>query len=63
MGSDSPQADKLPDLKRYKAKLVRLHAIPTNKMLLENKPQEKIEEEEPALFHILKMLSKDVRHA
>ena len=54
--SDIPEPDKLPALQRYKAKIVRLHARRMEKVMLDNNAQDKMEDEEPSLFHILKMV-------
>lgn len=38
--------------------MVHLHAIRMEKVMLDNNPQDKINEKEPTLFHILKMLKR-----
>ena len=44
-------------LQRYKAKIVRLHAR-RMEVMLENSAQDKMVDEEPSLFHILKMVKR-----
>ena len=56
--SDAPETENLPALRRYKAKIVRLHASRMKKVLLDNNAQDKIDGEEPTLFHILKMINR-----
>jgi len=55
---DIPESAKLPALQRYKAKIVRLHARRMEKVMLDNNAQDKMEDEEPSLFHILKMVKR-----
>jgi hypothetical protein len=50
--SSTLQEDKLPALKRYKAKLLRLHTLRINNVMLDNCAQDKLDGEEPTLFHI-----------
>jgi hypothetical protein len=47
--------DKRPALQTYKAKLVRLHASRRNKPLLDIQEHDRLDGEEPSLFHVLKM--------
>ena len=56
--SDIPEPATLPALQRYKAKIVRLHARRMEKVMLDNSVQDKMENEEPSLFHILKMVKR-----
>ena len=58
LGSDIPEPAKLPALQCYKAKIVRLHARRMEKVMLDNNVQDKMEDEEPFLFHILKMIKR-----
>ena len=53
-----PEPAKLPALKRYKTKIVRLDARRMEKVMLDNSAQDKMEDEEPSLFHILKMVKR-----
>ena len=53
--SDIPEPAKLPALQRYKAKILRLHLRRMEKVMLDNNAHDKMEDEEPSLFHILKM--------
>ena len=54
--STAPATDKLPALKRYKAKLVRFHGQREHKILLDTKEHDLLEGEEPSFFHVLRML-------
>jgi len=56
--SDISEPAKLPALQRYKAKIVRLHARRVEKVILDNNAQDKMEDEDPSLFHILKMVKR-----
>jgi len=56
--SDIPELAKLPALQRYKAKIVRLYARRMEKVMLDNNAQDKMEDEEPSLFHIFKMVKR-----
>ena len=53
--SYTPQEDNWPALKRYKAKMVKLHTDRLNTVLLDNEEGDRIYGEEPTLFHELKM--------
>jgi hypothetical protein len=53
--STIPETDKRPVLQRYKAKLVRLHAMRRNKILLDTQEHDRLNGEELSLFHVLKM--------
>ena len=50
-----PEKDKLPALQRYEAKVVRFHSTWQAKILLDTYAQDKMEAEEPSLFHVLKL--------
>jgi hypothetical protein len=52
MRTSTPQEDKWPVLKRYKAKIVKLHTDRLNTVLLDNE-DDRIDGEEPTLFHVL----------
>jgi hypothetical protein len=52
--SDTPQVEKFLILKRYKAKIILLHARRREKLMLDTEAEDKMEGEEPTLFHILK---------
>jgi hypothetical protein len=54
--SDTPDAAKLPALQRYKAKLIRLHARRIEGVKLDNNAHDKLDGEEPTLFHFLKQI-------
>jgi len=56
--SDISEPAKLPALQHYKAKEVRLRARRMEKVMLENNAQDKMEDEELSLFHILKMVKR-----
>jgi hypothetical protein len=51
--TDKPENEKYQILKRYKAKIVCLHAK-KEKLMLDIEKQDKVEDEEPSLFHIFK---------
>jgi hypothetical protein len=53
--SDIPEAATLPTLQKYKAKIVRLNATRLEEAMLDNDSKDKLEGEEPSLFHIIKM--------
>ena len=55
--SDIPEPATLPAIQRYKAKIVRLHAR-RMEVMLENNAQDKLEDKEPSIFHILKMVKR-----
>ena len=55
--SDIPEPAKLPALQRHKLNIVRLHARRIE-VMLDNNAEDKIEDEEPSLFHILKMVER-----
>jgi hypothetical protein len=57
--TDKPENEKYQILKRYKAKIVCLHAK-KEKLMLDIEKQDRVEDEEPSLFHILKN-GKDAR--
>ena len=54
--SDSPETDKFPALQRYKAKIVRLHPERNARLLLDTTAHDSMEDEEPSLYHVLKIL-------
>jgi len=54
---DIPEPAKLPALQRYKSKIVRLHSK-RMEVMLDNNAQDKMEDEETSLFHVLKMLKR-----
>jgi hypothetical protein len=58
LSSDIPEPAKLPALQRHKAKIVRLHARRMEKVMLDNNTKDKMEDEEPSIFHILKMVKR-----
>jgi hypothetical protein len=51
----SSPSDNLPVLNRLKAKIVRLHSIRLQEILLDNTKADRIDEEQPSLYHILQM--------
>jgi hypothetical protein len=51
---DMPEAEKFPGLRRYKANLVQLHATRREKTILDTSEHDRMDEEEPPLFHLLK---------
>jgi hypothetical protein len=53
--SNTTHDENLQAIKCYKAKLVPLHTLRMNNVLLDNSAHDKIDWEEPTLFHILKM--------
>jgi hypothetical protein len=52
--SDIPEAEKFLILKKYKAKIVCLHLRRKEKLMLDVDGKDKMEGEEPTLFHVLK---------
>jgi hypothetical protein len=52
--TDKPEEEKYQILKKYKAKIVCLNAKKEEKLMLDMENHDKIEDEEPSLFHILK---------
>jgi hypothetical protein len=54
--SDMPEKDKFLELQRYKTKLMQLHATQREKLQLDTSVQDRMEGEEPSLFHLLKTL-------
>jgi hypothetical protein len=52
--SDIPEAEKCLILKRYEAKIVCLHATRKEKLMLDVDGKDKMEGEEPMLFHVPK---------
>jgi hypothetical protein len=53
--NNTPTDEKLPEIKRYKAKLVKLHTLRTEKVMLDNSAKDRVDGEESKLFHKLKM--------
>jgi hypothetical protein len=51
-----PETDKFLELKRYKAKLVQLHAMRRENIMLDTSDYDKMDDEEPSLYHLLKTL-------
>jgi hypothetical protein len=45
--------DKYYDIQRYKAKIVNLHARRRAKVLLDTRAKDKMEDEEPSLYHVI----------
>jgi len=54
--SGMTETEKFLELNRYKAKFVQLHATRREKTMLDTSEQERMDEEEPSLFHLLKKL-------
>jgi len=54
--SDMTETDKFLELNRYKAKLVQLHATRREKTMMDTSEHDRLDEEEPSLFHLLKTL-------
>ena len=50
------EKEKFMELQRYKAKLVRLHATRREQQMLDINTQDKMEDEEPSLFHLLRTI-------
>ena len=51
--SDMPEADKFLELKRYKVKLVQLHATRRENTMLDTSEHARMDGEVPSLFHLL----------
>jgi hypothetical protein len=51
--NDIPETDKFLELQQYKAKLVQLHATRTENLMLDTSVHDRMEGEEPSLFHLL----------
>jgi hypothetical protein len=49
------EADKLPALKKYKAKIIQLHARRSAKIILETHTKDRMDDEDPSLYHVLKL--------
>jgi hypothetical protein len=58
--SELTEAEKYAELNRYKAKPVQLHAMRTAKNLLDTCDRDRMDDEEPSLFHLLKTLRRRV---
>ena len=54
--SDLTEEKKYAELNRYNAKLVQLHATRRGKNLLDTSEHDRMDDEEPSLFHLLKTL-------
>jgi hypothetical protein len=52
--SDIPETNTFLELQRYKAKLEQLHATRREKLMLDTSVHDRMEGEEPSLFHLLK---------
>jgi hypothetical protein len=53
--SDTPETEKPLALQRYKFKIVRLHGTRRSTTLLDLNDHDKLDGEEPSLFHVLKL--------
>jgi hypothetical protein len=53
MRSTAQATERFNALQRYMAKLVRLHAVWKSKILLDITEKDKLDDEEPSLFHVL----------
>jgi len=53
--NNTPPDEKLPEIKRYKTKLVKLHTLRTEKVMLDKSAKDRIDGEESKLFHKLKI--------
>jgi len=53
--SSTPQKDRLPALNRYKSKIVKLNNDRLKTVMLDNDENDRIDDEEPSFFHVLKM--------
>ena len=51
----TPETEKFQALQRYKAKIVRLHSKRRANILLDTHAHDRMETEEPSLFHVLKL--------
>jgi hypothetical protein len=51
--SDIPETIKFLELQRYNAILVELHAMPKEKLLLDTRDYDRVDDEEPSLYHLL----------
>jgi hypothetical protein len=50
-----PEADKLPALQKYEAKIVQLHARRKAKILFDTHTKDRIDDEDLSLYHVLKL--------
>ena len=48
-----PETEKQPALQKYKAKIVQLHAKRREKILLDTHANDRMEDEDPSLYHVL----------
>jgi len=53
--SSMPQEDKWPALQKYKEKIVKLHADRLQTLSLDTDEKDRMDSEEPTLYHVLKM--------
>jgi hypothetical protein len=51
----TPDDTTLPTINRLKAKLVRLHSVRLQKVLINSKDTDRIEGENPTLYNVLQM--------
>jgi hypothetical protein len=54
--SNTPENEKFPALQRYKAKIVQLQAEQQAHVLLDTADEDSLEEKEPSLYHVIKVL-------
>jgi hypothetical protein len=59
--SDIPETHKLLELQLYKAKLVPLHALRREKILLDTSEYDRMDDEEPPLYHLKTLRRRDTR--
>jgi hypothetical protein len=60
--SDIPETDKFLELKQYKAKLVQLHTMRREKILLDTSVYDRMDDEAPFIYHLLKTFRRrDIR--
>ena len=50
-----PETEKQPALQKYKAKIVQLYAKRRAKILLHTHANDRIDDEDPSLYHVLKL--------
>ena len=53
--ADCPKADTRTVLQKLKAKIVRLHDIRLNQLLIDNNAAERFEGEQPTMYNVLQM--------
>jgi hypothetical protein len=49
-----PEMEKRPTLQKYKAKIVKQHARRRQKMLLDTHTKDRMDDEDPSLYHVVK---------